>query len=1193
AAPAASAVKVTLNAGSVTLGGNVTVAVSTSECLTSAAGHSTCTQAILVVDGKVMNKTLTKGASPSITIPTAGSVAVSPECGNATAKGIICITKAGTYKAHVWIVNDTVSDATNGTIATLSSISGDLIGNNPPDASATFTVSLPSFSASLSKNSTVAGEDVVLSGSAEGAATIGAWVFNKGGNLENGVCYYRSLTTSSGAFTWTLDRAITGASGDYTVFVIFPGADGVYSKTDNSAPPFDTASGRCAAALSGDGAQVLSTLQGQVDPLRSDDASRVFKLQVDRPFLRLDPLALAFLNDSVTISGRTNRPEGTVVVSVTRPFFEEQKSATVSGGAFSAVFDTTVSNDSARPWVPGDYTVRAVDDRGREDTMTVQFVERRPAEFQVDNLVVFLEDGTAMDGKPPAIGQKLTASAVLVNRGEKEGTVTLHFQLSGRNLCAPSTVLGPGQSALVNCTFTVNHSGTYTLQADGRSVTLNVAGPKLPEVAGEAKPISSLPGGGQARLLFSGPVDQVVINARSAVSGAQVVVQPLDARPEGTAPPPGTPFRYFAISGVNLPDSAVGTVNVIFRVDGGWLAEKKLNPSTVRLYRLAASPQGVAGWRVEPDTSRLGTDGRTDGSQDIVYQARVTSFGEFAVVGGSTEGAIAVAGEGGPLDILFNIPAMAAIAGGSGFAVFAWRRGWLDRVLRRKKGAAPEEGAPGAALPEGAAEALPRTYEDEVLSLFKSGQMGPAFRRIFDEVAGPLKASLGLEGTFSTGELLREAEAKGLDPMLLTTLGQLFATCDAARFSGIPPSDDHLKWCLRAARSIFARLSGNGAALPASVGGGAVPPGAAPSVGEAGAAAPGDYGPDAPPGPPEGGFEAAGLRPDSDAPPAPEAPEEHKGENGNGSRRRRRRRGGNGGNGNGGGPYPGSGGNGNGNGNGHHRSGNGDGNGDLYSASLPATYRPAGNGYYARNRPTYYASAPPAPAEAPKAERILLAPPGEGLKAYESFQRALFPSFSPPAGPGGSLEVALPVPPLSPRPTPGPKAPGTNGHGANGNGTNGHGTNGHGTNGHGANGNGTNGHGPAPAGPPPVSPGASLRDAPAPRPPASRSRVVALPDVKTPLVKREPAAAPQRAPGRAPIPGIGGRTPTPNRPELNPVPPSERESSGRRNGGGTSGSAGSFHPPPSLSSPPSPEEARRGLPQPKYGHAPRPFPREE
>jgi len=100
----------------------------------------------------------------------------------------------------------------------------------------------------------------------------------------------------------------------------------------------------------------------------SDDLLRIDRVNVEPPYMRLDPIVDVALGEPLEVSGTTNREEGyTIVVTVKGPVKLALQTATVEKGTFKAAFETSSA-------VPGTYTVKADDGEGNNDTATVNIL---------------------------------------------------------------------------------------------------------------------------------------------------------------------------------------------------------------------------------------------------------------------------------------------------------------------------------------------------------------------------------------------------------------------------------------------------------------------------------------------------------------------------------------------------------------------------------------------------------------------------------------------------------------------------------------------------------------------------------------------------------------------------------------------------------------------------------------------------
>jgi len=159
------------------------------------------------------------------------------------------------------------------------------------------------------------------------------------------------------------------------VVVLSYGIDGVYGDTDRSNiigainQKYNNPNLR---SMSQD--HILSLILGaSINSTVSDDLSMVMRLAVKAPksyVVRLDPIADVVVGELLTVTGTSDKKEGSVIIIIVEGPIGEQLMPTmvrVENGKFSAAFDTDYA-------LMEKYTVVADDGEGNTDEATVNLI---------------------------------------------------------------------------------------------------------------------------------------------------------------------------------------------------------------------------------------------------------------------------------------------------------------------------------------------------------------------------------------------------------------------------------------------------------------------------------------------------------------------------------------------------------------------------------------------------------------------------------------------------------------------------------------------------------------------------------------------------------------------------------------------------------------------------------------------------
>ncbi len=120
-------------------------------------------------------------------------------------------------------------------------------------------------------------------------------------------------------------------------------------------------------------------------------------------------------------------------------------------------------------------------------------------------------------------------------------------------------------------------------------------------------------------------INEIAILTDEDAAGVSVTVKP-SASPAGASEPipsvDGKVYKYLDISAANLPDSAIKTVTVSFKVPRSWISDNGIDPEGIHMFRYS----GIS-WR-SLETAYLSTDGTWN-----YYRAVSPGFSTFAIAG--------------------------------------------------------------------------------------------------------------------------------------------------------------------------------------------------------------------------------------------------------------------------------------------------------------------------------------------------------------------------------------------------------------------------------------------------------------------------------------------------------------------------------------------------------------------------------
>lgn len=299
---------------------------------------------------------------------------------------------AGTYT--IWAVSQPVYTDANGVVRaiTKSTVS------NAEYATTSIVFKKPFITATVSSSTVAKGDEVVISGVAEGKpSNVYLWVFGK--NLRQ-ISVAESVE-SDGSYEHTFERGTTAdwASGQYYAVVQHPMENGNQDVFRCGAPAFggNPATTICYVGSNDEvdlgGLQASDAATALIDWInkpQSDDTYTKLTFLVEEPWINIDTVGDKYVGDTFTITGTTNLAEGdTILIEVVSAAFQPTDKSTT--GEFSGTTGqvTVVKGSTANTWSfevdaatfrPDQYIVNLewVEGTGTTATTTFNVLEARP-----------------------------------------------------------------------------------------------------------------------------------------------------------------------------------------------------------------------------------------------------------------------------------------------------------------------------------------------------------------------------------------------------------------------------------------------------------------------------------------------------------------------------------------------------------------------------------------------------------------------------------------------------------------------------------------------------------------------------------------------------------------------------------------------------------------------------------------------
>ena len=197
-----------------------------------------------------------------------------------------------------------------------------------------------------------------------------------GSNIEGGsVMYHASTPVTHNTFYKKISVGDDVETGNYLIMVLSRESDGLWGKVgylkligteaEMRAVPSDYAlADYTLATMTQD--EIYTIIENIT--ASCDDLLWKSHINVETPFVSLDPITSVVVGEPLVVTGTTNRENGyVIVVTVKGPVELTQQVVKVENGTFTAIFDTSTAK-------VGTYTVQANDGDGHTDSATVEIL---------------------------------------------------------------------------------------------------------------------------------------------------------------------------------------------------------------------------------------------------------------------------------------------------------------------------------------------------------------------------------------------------------------------------------------------------------------------------------------------------------------------------------------------------------------------------------------------------------------------------------------------------------------------------------------------------------------------------------------------------------------------------------------------------------------------------------------------------
>lgn len=239
-----------------------------------------------------------------------------------------------------------------------------------------------------SKCEVAKGDNYFVKGVAYGADSVDIVIIGPNGfetlpmGVEGGLYVASSEVSYNNEFEISINIPKNASSGVYTAVATIPSCDRRYGSTregqllsallecynENNNSELDELLGRSPAQLFDYISEATFYAKG------SDDKFAVTVFVVSAPYLKIEAVGSVEVGTPITISGTTNRENGTLVAitCISGPTELPSTVVSVEGGRFGARIDTSNA-------VPGIYRIKAEEEGGKSDEVTIELTGVPPA----------------------------------------------------------------------------------------------------------------------------------------------------------------------------------------------------------------------------------------------------------------------------------------------------------------------------------------------------------------------------------------------------------------------------------------------------------------------------------------------------------------------------------------------------------------------------------------------------------------------------------------------------------------------------------------------------------------------------------------------------------------------------------------------------------------------------------------------
>lgn len=272
------------------------------------------------------------------------------------------------------------------------------------------------------------GDEYKISGECYGSDCVNVVIISPKGGSGSSLtgdwsCGYDiyTLPVRRNMFETKIDVDEDADTGVYLVMLLSPGTNGIYDGlgTDDLETGLEF-------QLSGKSQEKLASIIQDVtcDSPGSDDVLEALALRVESPYLSLDIITNVAIGEPLTITGTTNRGDGTVIiVTVTGPS-EAVDITEAIDGKFNATMDTSDIS-------PGTYVVEADDGDGHIDACSVNIKKETQSSEPTFDSTVKPTATPAPTAAPPVATPVLTAIPATTEPTPEEPDFEAVFAIAG------------------------------------------------------------------------------------------------------------------------------------------------------------------------------------------------------------------------------------------------------------------------------------------------------------------------------------------------------------------------------------------------------------------------------------------------------------------------------------------------------------------------------------------------------------------------------------------------------------------------------------------------------------------------------------------------------------------------------------------------------------------------------------------